>query len=111
MLTAGSVWVTVGHTGTTPYFNIQNNQLLLGQVRWNPNLQCLEVYDGTVWHPKRDVTTVDLSSEAKELMEWIRVRRQREQQIDELVASHPALRDLHEQFEMMLKLVQQDEKD
>jgi hypothetical protein len=108
MLTSGSSWVNVATTGSNPHINAYSSQPLMGAVRWNPGTSCLEIYDGSTWHMKRDDAVIDLSSEAKELLEWARTRRREEQHLESLMAQHPGLRDLHERFRVMLALVQKE---
>lgn len=108
MISAGSEWVQAVTTGSIPYINSYTNQPLCGMVRWNPNLSHLEVYDGTTWHMKTDNAVVDLSEDAKRILEWARLQKIQQEKIDQLMEKHPGLKDLHQRFEVMLRLVQED---
>ena len=110
MITTGSSWVTATQTSPNLYIYHASNQGLVGAVRWNPSSSCLEIYDGSNWHTKQDDSVVDLSAEAKELLEWARTRRHEEQHLESLMAQHPGLRDLHERFQVMLNLVQKSQE-
>jgi exonuclease I len=111
MITPGSQWVSVVSQGANPYVNTYNNQPLVGMVRYNASLSCLEIYDGSTWHARNDNAMVDLSQDAKELLEWARQQRARQAKIDQLMERHPGLKDLHERFEVMLRLVQEEHND
>ena len=50
---------------------------------------------------------MDLSNETKVTLDWARQKMQEEQRLEQLMAQHPGLRDLHDRFEVMLRLVQQ----
>lgn len=82
-----------------------------GMVRYNSNMDCLEVYDGMNWftvgtaHP-----TVELSPMARQAVDWA-IRKQREEDdLQALMKQHPGLKDLHDKLEMM-KILCQDESE
>jgi hypothetical protein len=114
MITAGSGHVVVLPYTARPYVNMYsgdfNRGIPLGAVRYNPGAACMEIWDGASWQQFRDDSSVDLSNEAKEVLEWARKKMQEEQRLEHLMALHPGLRDLHDRFEVMLRLVQQDGK-
>ena len=107
MVTSGSSHIVVFPMNQRPYVNMYNGQLNVGAVRYNPGSSLLEVYDGTSWQQYRDDSTVDLANETKSTLDWARQKMQEEQRLEQLMAQHPGLRDLHERFEVMLRLVQQ----
>lgn len=108
MISAGSEWIQAVDLGVNPYINVYNNQPLIGAVRWNPSSSCLEIYDGGTWHMKTDNAVVDLSEDAKRILEWARLQKIQQEKIDQLMEKHPGLKDLHQRFEVMLRLVQDD---
>ena len=107
MITAGSSHVVVMPYTAKPYVNVYSGALNVGAVRYNPSSSCMEVWDGTAWQQYRDDSTVDLANETKATLDWARQKMQEEQRLEQLMAQHPGLRDLHERFEVMLRLVQQ----
>ena len=107
MITAGSSHVVVLPYTARPYVNMYSGALILGAVRYNPGAACMEIWDGASWQQFRDDSSVDLSNEAKDVLEWARQKMQEEQRLEHLMAQHPGLRDLHDRFEVMLRLVQQ----
>ena len=107
MITAGSSHVVVMPYTARPYVNMYSGALNVGAVRYNPSTSCMEVYDGNAWQQYRDDSTVDLSNETKSTLDWARQKMQEEQRLEQLMAQHPGLRDLHDRFEVMLRLVQQ----
>ena len=111
MITSGSQWVSVVSQGSKPYINTYNSQPLVGMVRYNASLSFLEIYDGSTWHARNDDAMVDLSQDAKDLLEWARQQRAQQVKIDQLMEQHPGLKDLHERFEVMLRLVQEERND
>ena len=62
-------------------------------VRWNPNMNCLEVNDGSIWKTlEMSYATVGLNAEAESLLDWAKAKMQEEQEIETLAKDHPAVR-------------------
>jgi hypothetical protein len=82
-----------------------------GMVRYNTNMQCMEVYDGQGWqtlytaHP-----TVDLAPASREAVEWAMRKQHEERKLKDMMERHPGLKELHDKFEMMKVLCQEEEK-
>jgi len=108
-LSSGSQHITVsgGHPNTPP---ISPGAMGAGMVRYNPNIQQMEVYDGISWYGINNHATVDLGMTSKEAIEWAHQKMQEEQKLKELMARHPGLKDLHDKFEMMRVLCLEEEK-
>ena len=81
-----------------------------GMVRYNTNMQCMEVYDGIGWqtiytaHP-----TVDLAPASREAVEWAMRKQQEERKLKDMMERHPVLQELHDKFEMMKVLCYEEE--
>ena len=73
----GEFLVVSQSNGYMPYTN--PTQPMNGMVRCNNNR--LEVYDGTIWHPIGAGTVhVNLTDEAKNILEWARTKMKEEMQ-------------------------------
>jgi hypothetical protein len=81
-----------------------------GIVRYNPNMQQLEVYDGIAWHGMNTQVTIDLVYESKEAIEWAHKKMYQERKLRELMDRHPGLKDLHDKFELMRALCLEEDK-
>jgi hypothetical protein len=81
-----------------------------GMVRYNPNIQQMEVYDGLTWQGINSHVTIDLGMTSKETIEWAHKKMQEEKRLQELMHHHPGLKDLHDKFEMMKVLCMEEEK-
>ena len=81
-----------------------------GIVRYNTNMQQMEVYDGLSWHGINSHVTLDLGMTSKEAIEWAQKKMQEEKRLQDLMARHPGLKDLHDKFEMMRVLCMEEEK-
>lgn len=99
-------WMHVIPSVTTPYIN--SGWPGAGMVRYNTNSSCLEFTDGMSWHQYRPGATIDLSSDAQNALAWAYAKMQEEAQLEQLMEKHPGLRDLHERFAVMLRLVQKE---
>jgi hypothetical protein len=81
-----------------------------GMVRYNANMHCLEVYDGTGWQPIGNASpTVELSPLARQAVDWAVRKQQEEDELQALMKQHPGLKDLHDKLEIMKILCQEEE--
>lgn len=83
-------------SGTMPYAYPGDNNAV-GTVRWNSLVNNYQVWDGGSWH-NVPTTMVDLSQELRELLAWVRDYRDKEQHMQELIKTNPALKDAYEKF-------------
>lgn len=105
----GGRYITIsGASYSDPY--ISPGSVGAGMVRWNPNMNCMEVNDGSMWkqfstsHP-----TVELTPEAQELLDWARRKMQEERQLDELCKKYPGLERARTNFDTFKQLVLTEE--
>jgi hypothetical protein len=81
-----------------------------GIVRYNTNVQCLEVYDGQGWQTIGTAyPTIELAPATREGLEWAMRKHQEERNLRDMMARHPGLKDLHDKFEMMKILCAEEE--
>ena len=98
------LWVTGGTPGT-PYVN-PTGGTGVGNMRYNPNSQNIEIYDGHNWTiMSSHSANVGLDSEAVSLLEWAREKRNEEAKIKALADKHPGIKDLKEKLDIMMALV------
>ena len=108
-IVSGSAHVTVsGGLSSAPY--ISPGAISAGQMRFNPNFQIYEVYDGLTWHNVSSQVQIDLSAQAKEILAWADNKMKEEAKLKELMGRNPGLKDLYEKFEMMRALCYEEEK-
>jgi hypothetical protein len=63
-----------------------------GMLRYNTNINIIEVYDGQVWKEvSSNFANVALTSEAEALLDWARKKRDEELQLEVLAKEHPAI--------------------
>lgn len=91
----GGPYLTVSHYGGMHIdaYSGNANQGGVGQVRFNPNSQTLEVWDGTSWKNIMGHAEVKLNTEAESILNWAREERARQLQYEELAKKHPAVAD------------------
>lgn len=81
-----------------------------GMMRWNPNMNCMEVSDGSSWKQfSTTIPTIDLTPDANEVLEWAKKKMTEEKKIDELCKKYPGLRKARDNFETFLRLVESEE--
>ena len=75
---------------STPY--ISPGATAAGMMRWNPNMQCIEINDGAVWQQYTMANpTIELNTEARELLEFVKKQRDRQRLADQNPALGKAL--------------------
>lgn len=80
-----------------------------GMVRYNPNMDQLEVSDGNTWLPYNgSYATIELTPEMESLLDWAREKREEERKLEAMMEQYPALRKAKENFDMMLNLTKDD---
>ena len=83
----------VGGNSSYPYVNMSNSSA--GMVRYNGNNQNFEVYDGSSWITfSGNYTTIELDTDARALIEWVRAKRAEEEYLNKQAESNPAIKDL-----------------
>lgn len=75
-----------------------------GQVRYNPQLQSLQVFNGIEYKSIDQSVTIGLSAEAEAIMVWARAKMKQEANLKEAMDKHPGLKDAYEKFEIMKTL-------
>ena len=98
-ITSSSAFLTVSSPYPPSIYN--NGMMNVGQVRYNPSSQNMEVYDGNMWQVISSGATVGLSWEADEAIRWVKEKMLEEKDLKERMKHHPGLKEAHEKFLMM----------
>lgn len=86
-------------------------QAFSGQIRYSTSNQCLEIFDGNMWHQwHSNVANVGLNQNAERLLDWVQEKIADEEKLKLLMEKNPGLKDLYEKFEMMKVMVTEQEK-
>ena len=86
--------VSGGNPGST-YIGNYSNAPGVGNMRYNPNNQNIEVYDGSTWIIlSAHHANINLNTEAVSLLEWARKKRDEELERERLAETNPAIKDL-----------------
>jgi hypothetical protein len=81
-----------------------------GMLRYNTSSNTMEVYNGVAWFPVETTADILLSPMAQQAMDWSIKKMEEDSKLQSLMARHPGLKDLHDKFEMMKVLCQEEEK-
>lgn len=105
----GGHYITVSNgQATDPY--ISPGAVGAGMVRYNTNMNCMEVNDGNVWRSLgMNYASVELTGEAQAILDWAKQKMTEEKKINELCEKYPGLGKARDNYEVFLKLVQSDE--
>ena len=86
--------VAGGNPGST-YIGNYSNGPGVGNMRYNPNSQNIEVFDGNTWIIlSAHHATINLSEETVSLLEWARKKRNEELEMERLAQTNPTIKDL-----------------
>ena len=86
--------VSGGNPGST-YIGNYSNAPGVGNMRYNPSNQNIEVYDGSTWIIlSAHHANINLSDEAVSLLQWARKKRDEELERKRLAETNPAIKDL-----------------
>ena len=98
-INSSSRYITInGGSPSTPY--ISPGAAGAGMIRWNPNMNHLEVNDGNTWiQLNMNYASIELSSDAESLLEWARKKKNEEQDWYTLASNNEAVRIALEQLE------------
>lgn len=104
-LTGGQYITVSGGHPHNPY--ISPGTVGAGMLRYNPNMNCMEVNDGNMWKQlDMNFATVELTGEAVSILDWAKKKMAEEKRIDELCEKYPGLRKARDNYELFLNLVQ-----
>ncbi len=117
IISSGKYITVTGSSGST-YVGSYGGAQVVGNMRYNTTTQNIEIYDGTSWmQMQTGYATVQLTSEAESLLDWARQKRNQELELDRLVETNPAIKDLvnqikekEEQIKVVQKLIQEEVK-
>jgi hypothetical protein len=90
----------------------------LGNMRYNPNSQNIEVFDGNIWVIMQSNTAhISLTGDAVSLLEWARKKRDEELELERLAETNTTIKDLvnqvkekQEQIKIVQALVKEEVK-
>jgi hypothetical protein len=93
---AGGRYITVsGGTSTDPY--ISPGSVGAGMMRYNPNMNCIEVNDGSMWKQLgMSYATVTLDAEAESILNWARQEQEKQRLREKRIQENPALKKAYE---------------
>ena len=108
--------VSGGNPGSTYIGNF--NGTGVGNMRYNPNSQNIEVYDGSTWVIlSAHHSTINLTPEAVSLLEWARKKRDEELELERLAETNSTIKDLvmqikdkQEQIKVVQTLIKEEVK-
>ena len=84
-----------GGSSSDPYISPGSSGA--GMLRWNPNMNNMEVNDGNSWKTlSMNYATVELTPEAESLLEWARKERDKQRTREDAVRRNPALQKAYE---------------
>jgi hypothetical protein len=110
--TTGKYTIVNGGQPGSLYMNSFSGQTMVGNLRFNPSSQNIEVYDGNDWQiMPTGCTTVGLRGDAEEAITWANQKRLEELELLELCEKHPGLKECYEKFLVMKALVTVEEKE
>ena len=118
-LSTSSPFITVsgGNPGST-YIGNYSNAPGVGNMRYNPNNQNIEVFDGSTWIIlSAHHANINLSDETVSVLQWAKKKMLEEAERNKLAETNPAIKDLvnqikdkEEQIKIVQTLIKEEEK-
>jgi hypothetical protein len=112
---AGRYVMVQGGFPATTYINTGSGYMNVGDVRFNTNMQRLEVYDGQMWvEMNTSHASIGLTPDAESALDWALRRMREDLELEYLAKSNPTIADLINQkkeLEDKIKMVQTLMKD
>ena len=99
-----------GGMPATTYINTSSGYMNVGDVRYDTQMQRLEVYDGQMWREiNSSHASIGLTPDAEMALDWANRKIAEEAELDRLAASNATIADLVEQKKALdhkIKMVQ-----
>jgi uncharacterized radical SAM superfamily protein len=99
-----------GGMPATTYINTSSGYMTVGDVRYDTQMQRLEVYDGQMWREiNSSHASVGLTPDAERALDWANRKIAEEAELDRLAASNATIADLIKQKKELddkIKMVQ-----
>jgi hypothetical protein len=91
-ITQGGRYITVSG-GIHSNLYISPGSQSAGMMRYNTNMNSVEVYDGQGWKElSTSYASISMTPEAESLLDWARKKRDEELQMQSLAEKHPAVK-------------------
>jgi hypothetical protein len=107
---AGRYMMVNGGFPSTTYINTVSGYMNVGDVRFNTQMQRLEVYDGQMWlEINSSHASVGLTPDAESALDWALKRMREDLELEYLAKSNPTIADLLNQKKELddkIKMVQ-----
>lgn len=98
--------VVQGGFPSTNYFNTSSGYLNVGDMRFNPSAQTIEVYDGQVWRElQQGHVQVGMTHTAEAAIDWAFRKMTEEKELEALAKEYPMLEDAMRDLEVIKALV------
>jgi len=99
-----------GGVSGSPYINQYSNNLMVGQLRYNPQTSSIDVYDGNAWLAMTaNPTSVSLDMSTIRILSWAEKKMREEEHLKERMSKHPGLKDAYDRFKILDILCSEDE--
>lgn len=99
-----------GGMPATTYVNTNSGYMNVGDLRYNTNIQRLEVYDGQMWiELNTSHASVGLTPDAERAIDWAINKQREDADLESLAKSNPTIADLVNQKKELddkIKMVQ-----
>jgi len=95
-INSSSRYITVsGGSPSDPY--ISPGSVGAGMMRYNPNMNCVEVNDGNSWKQlDTSYASIELTPDAESLLQWAREQRDKQRAREQRIKDNPALKKAYE---------------
>jgi len=109
MITLNAVYPVEGSLNRSYIYKANSTNDLACQVRYNFNLNQMEIFDGNAWQVFKFDINVGFDTESTEVLNWAREHRAEQKRLQELCKEYPSIADIKEKLDLMVALVKEKE--
>lgn len=109
MITLNAVYPVEGSINRPYIFKTNSTNNLAGQMRYNLDLNRMEIFDGTAWQSYEFNLNISLDTDTIDVINWARAQRDEQKRMQELCKKYPGIADVKEKLDLMIALVKEKE--
>lgn len=89
-------YITISGQTSGMYINLNSSSLGVGNMRFNPSTQNIEVFDGLNWQQiNGSYATISLTPDAISVLDWAKRKQQEEFELETLARDNPAVKNAY----------------
>lgn len=109
MITLHTVYPVQSALSKPIVYKTNSTNEFAGQVRYNFNLNQMEIFDGNSWQAYKFDLALSLDPNTIDVINWAHEQRAEHKRMQELCKNYPVIADLKNKLDVMMALVKEKE--